>query len=123
MVTSHVLAGAGPLLHSAPAQAHALAGQGYDLAFHTHALAIGAGLGGAGLTSILIHLVIWHLIWSAGLSLWHIPTFGPFIVLLLIAALITLGIIRRRRPRWHGRRWRNRGGFTGKGSGSGPRDW
>jgi hypothetical protein len=120
MVTLHVLADAGPLLHSAPAQAHSLAGHGYDLAFHTHALAVGAGLGGAGLGRVLVHLVIWHLIWRAGLGLWHIPTVGPFVVILLIAAIVALGIVRKQRgPRW----WNNKGGSTGYGTGRGPRDW
>ena len=121
----HVLTGIGQLFHSAPAQAHSLAGHGYDLAFHTHALAAGGpaavGLGGGGgLGRVLVHLVIWHLIWRAGLGLWHIPTVGPFVVLLLVAAIVALAIVRKQRgPRW----WNNRGGSTGAGTGSGPRDW
>lgn len=106
-VTLNVLAGA---------QAHTLPGHGYALASHAHALA----LGGAGIGSLIVHLVIWHLIWRAGLALWHIPTVGPYLVVLLIVAVVGLGAVRRRRgPRW----WNNRGGSTGYGTGRGPRDW
>lgn len=118
----HVLANAGQLYHNAPAQAHSLAGHGYVLAAHTHALAAGgaAAIGGGGLGGALVHLFIWHLIWRAGFALWRVPTVGPFLVILLIAVIVTLGILRRHRgPRW----WNNRGGSTGAGTGSGPRDW
>jgi hypothetical protein len=125
LVTFSVLANAGQLYHNAPAQAHSLADHGYALAVHTHALAAGGpaavgGLGGAGLGRVLVHLFIWHLIWRAGFALWRIPTVGPFLVVFLIAAIVALGIVRRHRgPRW----WNNRGGSTGAGTGSGPRDW
>jgi hypothetical protein len=125
LVEFHVLANAGQLLHSAPAQAHSLAGHGYALAFHTHALAasgaVGIGrIGGGGFGRAIVHLFIWHLIWRAGLGLWHIPTVGPFVVVLLIAAIVALAIVRKQRgPRW----WNNRGGSTGAETGSGPRDW
>ena len=124
MVRFQVLANAGQLFHGAPAQAHSIAGHGYVLAVHTHTLAAGGaaaigGLGG-GLGSALVHLFIWHLIWRAGFALWRIPTVGPFLVVFLIVAIVALGIVRRRRgPRW----WNNRGGSTGAGTGSGPRDW
>jgi hypothetical protein len=124
-VTFHVFANAGHLFHSALAQARSLAGHGYALTSHTHAVAAGgtAGLvrlGGGGIGHVLLHLVIWHLIWRAGLGLWHIPTVGPFVVVLLIVAIVALVIVRKQRgPRW----WNNRGGSTGAGTGSGPRDW
>ena len=125
LVKFHVFANAGQLFHSAPAQAHSLAGHGYALAFHTHAVAAGGAaglgrLGGGGFGRAIVHLFIWHLIWRAGLSLWHVPDVGPFLVVLLIAAVVALVIVRKHRgPRW----WNNRGGSTGAGTGTGPRDW
>lgn len=121
---SHVLADAGQLFHRAPTQAHSLAVYGHALASHTHALAAGAAglgrLGGGGLGRMIVHLFIWHLIWRAVLGLWHIPTVGPFVVVLLIAALAALVIMRKHRgPRWRN----NRGGSLGTGTGRGPRDW
>jgi hypothetical protein len=75
-------------------------------------------LGGGGIAGLIIHLFIWHLIWRLLFSVWHIHIFGPFIVLAVIAAFIGHGIWRRQRgPR------RRRGGLTGYGTGSGPRDW
>jgi hypothetical protein len=125
LVKLHVFASAHQLFHSAPAQAHSLAGHGYALAVHTHALAAGgtAGLGrlgGAGFGRMIVHLLVWHLIWRAVLRLWYIPVAGPFVVVLLIAAIVALVIVRKHRgPRW----WNNRGGSTGAGTGRGPRDW
>lgn len=124
-MTFPVFANIGQLFHSAPAQAHSLAGHGYTLAFHAHALATGGAmgvgsLGGGGLGSLIVHLLIWRLIWRLGLSLWHVPVVGPFLVVALIAIIVTLTIVRRHRgPRW----WNNRGGSTGYGTGRGPRDW
>ncbi len=78
-------------------------------------------LGGGGIASLLIHLFIWHEIFRLFRYLWRIPTFGPFIVVLL--GLILVGVIVWRqsgRPtRWSGRR----GGSAGYGNGRGPRDW
>jgi hypothetical protein len=124
-VKFHASASAGQFFHSAPAQAHSLASDGYALAVHAHVFEAGSaagvgGLGGGGFGRVLVHLFIWHLIWRAGLGLWHIPIVGPFVVLLLLAAIVALAIMRKRRgPRW----WNNRGGSTGYGTGSGPRDW
>ena len=122
----HLVAIAGQLVHSAPAQPHSLAGHGYLLAAHAHALtsggtaALGGIGGGGGLGRVIVHLFIWHLIWRAGIGLWHIPTVGPFLVVLLIAAFAALAIVRKQRgPRW----WNSRGGSTGARSGRGPRDW
>jgi hypothetical protein len=117
LVKIHLLAHAG--------QPHGLAGHGYALASHAHALTAGGtaglgGLGGGGLGRVIVHLFIWRLIWRAGLGLWHIPRVGPFVVVLLIAAIVALVIVRKQRgPRW----WNNRGGSTGVGTGRGPRDW
>ena len=125
LVTFQVFANAGRLLLSVPAQAHGLAGHGSVLASHPHTLAAvgvaGRGsLGGGGFGRVIVHLFIWRLIWRAGLSLWHIPTVGPFVVIVLIVAIVALVILRKQRgPRW----WNNRGGSTGAGTGRGPRDW
>jgi hypothetical protein len=126
LVTFYVFANAGRLFQSVPAQAHSLAGHGSVLAGHAHTLAAGGvagagGLGGGGgFGRVLVHLFIWRLIWRAGLSLWHIPTVGPFVVILLIVAIVAVVIVRKQRgPRW----WNNRGGSTGAGTGRGPRDW
>ena len=87
-------------------------------------------LGGGGIGSLLIHLFIWHEIFRLFRYLWHIHTFGPFIVVLL--GLIIVGLIVWRQsggPMSRGPiRWgRRRGGSTGYGSGSSrdrsPRDW
>jgi hypothetical protein len=126
LVKTHVFDSAGQISHSAPAQPHSLAGHGYALAAHAHALAAGATaglgrLGGGGLGRLIVHLFIWRLIWRAGLGLWHIPRVGPFVVVLLVAAMVALVIVRKQRgPRW----WRsNRGSSTGARDGRGPRDW
>ncbi len=79
------------------------------------------GVAAAGLGTFLVHLFIWHLIWRAGLFLWHIKTFGPIIVALIVIGLIALGVFRRRRGQ--GWPWRRRGGGYGYGTGTGPRDW
>jgi hypothetical protein len=77
-------------------------------------------LGGGGIGHFLVHLFIWHLIWRAGRGLWHIPVAGPFIVVLLIAAIVTVVILRKQRgPRW----WDFRGGSTGARTGTRPRNW
>jgi hypothetical protein len=77
-------------------------------------------LGGAGLGHLIVRLFIWHEIFRLGRYVWRIPTFGPFIVLVIIAAAIGLGIWRRQ----HGPFFRRRqGGSARYGTGSGPRDW
>ena len=75
-------------------------------------------LGGAGIGGLIIHLFIWHLIWRLMFDVWHIPTVGPFVFFAAIAAVIGYRIWRRQ----HGP-LRRRGGSTGYGTGSGPRDW
>jgi hypothetical protein len=77
--------------------------------------------GGGGLGGWIVHIIIWHEIWRLIRYVWHIHTFGPFIVLLIIAALIGASIWRRQRGGWMTRRG-NRGS-TGYGTGTGPRDW
>jgi hypothetical protein len=77
-------------------------------------------LGGAGLGSLLIHLIIWHELWRLVRFLWHIHTFGPYIVILLGLLVAGALVWRRHRGGW---RFGRRGGLTGYGSGSGPRDW
>jgi hypothetical protein len=74
--------------------------------------------GGGGIGGLIIHLIIWHLIWRLLMIVWHIHTFGPIIFFALIAAFIGYRIWRQQRgPR------RRRGGYAGTGTGSGPRDW
>ena len=104
MVRFQVFAGESRLFHSSLAQAHGLAGHGYALASHTHALAAGgaAGLGrlsGGGLAHFIVRLFIWHVIWRAGRGFWHIPTVGPFVVVLLIVAVVALVVLRKQRAR------------------------
>jgi H+/Cl- antiporter ClcA len=79
----------------------------------------GLALGGGGLAHLIIRLFIWHEIWRLIRYLWLIPTFGPFIVVLLVLSLVGFAIWRR-----NGRSWgRRRRGSAGYGSGTGPRDW
>ena len=76
-------------------------------------------LGGGGLVHWLVRLFIWHEIFRLFRYLWRIPTFGPFIVVIL--GLILVGIIVWRTSRNN----RSTRGTSGPppGSGSGPRDW
>ncbi|HEY2080947.1 MAG TPA: hypothetical protein VGH53_31840 [Streptosporangiaceae bacterium] len=77
-------------------------------------------LGGVGIGGLIIHLFIWHMIFRLMLFVWHIHTFGPFIFFAIIAAFIGYGVWRRQiGPRRRARR----GGLSGYGTGSGPRDW
>jgi hypothetical protein len=82
-------------------------------------------LGGGGIASLLVHLFIWHEIFRLVRFLWRIPTFGPFVVVLLGLLFIGLIVWRQSRgpigagggsSRWGRRR-------SGGDSGSGPRDW
>lgn len=79
-------------------------------------------LGGGGLAHWIVRLFIWHEIWRLIRYLWHIPTFGPIIVVALGVIFVGLLVWRQfHGPIWAGRR-RGRGS-TGYGTGSGPRDW
>lgn len=65
--------------------------------------AIGRFGGGGGLGRFLVRLFIWHAIWRFALLIWHIPTFGPPLLVLIIAAVVTGGVFaaRRRRISWY----------------------
>jgi hypothetical protein len=86
-------------------------------------------LGGGGIGSLLIHLFIWHEIFRLFRYLWRIPTFGPFIVVLLGLILVGVLVWRQSRGpmsrgpiRW-GRRGGSSSGYGSSGRDSGPRDW
>ncbi len=77
-------------------------------------------IGGGGLAHWIVRLFIWHEIFRLARYLWRIPTFGPFIVILILAVLIGLSIWRKQ----HGPiRRRGQRGSAGQGAGTGPRDW
>jgi hypothetical protein len=75
-------------------------------------------LGGAGLGHWLVRLFIWHAIFRLFRLVWLVPTAGPFLVILIVAAVIGLIV-------WRGRGTASRRGrgSTGYGTGTGPRDW
>jgi hypothetical protein len=85
--------------------------------------------GGGGLAHLIIRLIIWRLIWRAGFALWRIHLFGPYIVLLIVVALVTLAVLRSRRgrgwpgPRLPGRRGSNDPFADRSDDQAGPRDW
>jgi hypothetical protein len=80
-------------------------------------------LGGGGLGSLIVHIIIWHEIWRLIRYVWRIPTVGPFLVILVIAALVAAGIWRRQRGPFLRRRQGSGSTGPGTGSDSGPRDW
>jgi hypothetical protein len=90
--------------------------------------------GGGGLAHLIVRLIVWRLIWRVGFMLWRIHLFGPYIVLLIVAVLVTLVILRSRRgrgwagPRLPGPRFPGRRGSNGPfgdrtDDQAGPRDW
>jgi hypothetical protein len=93
------------------------------LAAQLPATAHHVALGGGGIANLLIHLFIWHEIFRLFRYLWRVPTFGPFIVILL--GLVVVGLIAWRRSGRPVRWGRRRGSSAGYGnrSDSGPRDW
>ncbi len=83
-------------------------------------------LGGGGLAHWLIRLFIWHAIWRLLRYLWHIHTFGPYIVIALVLVIAGLVIWRQSRGSVRLRRSRNSGPAgddRDSGTGTGPRDW
>jgi hypothetical protein len=50
-----------------------------------------------GLIHFILRLFIWRLLWRFGMLVWHIRTFGPPILLLVLAALALWIIVRWRR--------------------------
>jgi hypothetical protein len=108
-------------MHAARAAGHAAAGGHAGLG----SVAIG---GGGGLAHLIIRLIIWRLIWRVGFMLWRIHPFGPYIVLLIVVALVTLAVLRSRRGSWPGPRFPGRRGSNGPfgdrtDDQAGPRDW
>ena len=63
------------------------------------AVGLGGIGGGGGLGRAIAHLVIWHLIWRAGLGLWRVPAVGPFLVVALGLVIVALIVARARRAR------------------------
>jgi hypothetical protein len=111
-------------MHAAQAvSGHAAAGGGAGLG------SVALGGGGGGLAHVIIRLIIWRLIWRVGFLLWRIHPFGPYIVLLIVVALVTLAVLRSRQGRgWPGPRFPGRRGSNGPfgdrtGDQAGPRDW
>ena len=119
---------------------HAARAAGGHAAGGHPAVVVHAGLGGValggggGLAHLIIRLIIWRLIWRVGFMLWRIHPFGPYIVLLIVAALVTLAVLRVRRgrgwpgPRFPGPRFPGRRGSTDRFANrtddqAGPRDW
>jgi hypothetical protein len=81
-----------------------------------------SALGGGGLAHLIVRLFVWHEIFRLFRYLWRIPTFGPYIVVVLGLVLVGLIVWRRSRGSTRWRRGRG-GGPTGNGGSSGPRDW
>ncbi len=80
-----------------------------------------AALGrGGGLAHLILRLFIWRAIWRLGLLIWHVPTIGPGLFLLIVAVLLGLAGYRSRRGAWRRPRARYRGGTRPD---RGPRDW
>jgi hypothetical protein len=69
-------------------------------------------LGGGGLAHLIIRLFIWREIWRFIRLIWHIQTFGPWIVGLIVAVIIGLIVWRKQR----GQRPR-------AGADTGPQGW
>ncbi len=75
---------------------------------HGSVLALGRG----GLAHWIVRLFIWQEIWRFMRFIWLIPTFGPFIVVLIVAVIVGFIIWQQQH------RQRRRAGL-----GTGPRDW
>ncbi len=89
--------------------------------FTGHAALSGhAALGVGGLAHFIWRLFIWRLLWRWSLLIWHIKTFGP-IILLLIVLTVAMWLVLRSRRRADRRRPDSPG--NGDPGGPGPRDW
>lgn len=89
--------------------------------FTGHAALSGhAALGVGGLAHFIWRLFIWRLFWRWSLLIWHIKTFGPIILLLIVLAVAMWLVLRARR-----RADRRRPGSPDSGGvgDPGPRDW
>jgi hypothetical protein len=84
-------------------------------------------LGGGGLAHLIVRLIIWHELFRLFRYLWRIPTYGPFIVIVLGLIVVGLLVWRSSRRGQRSLRWPRRGSGSsagsGTGTGSGPRDW
>jgi hypothetical protein len=83
-------------------------------------MALGAHSVG-GLIHFIFRLFIWRLIWRSGMLIWHIRTFGPAILLLVVGALAVWIIVRWRRRHRPGPPPGRSAGEEGP-AGAGPRD-
>src|ERR1700749_1663986 len=89
--------------------------------FTGHAALSGhAALGVGGLVHFIFRLFIWRLFWRWSLLIWHIKTFGPVILLLIVLAVAMWLVVRGPRRADSGRR---PDPDTGKPGGPGPRDY
>jgi hypothetical protein len=89
--------------------------------FTGHAALSGhAALGVGGLVHFIWRLFIWRLFWRWSLLIWHIKTFGPIILLLIVLCVALWLVLRARR-----RDTRRRPGAKDSGDlgDPGPRDW
>jgi hypothetical protein len=89
--------------------------------FTGHAALSGhAALGVGGLVHFIWRLFIWRLFWRWSLLIWHIKTFGPIILLLIVLCVAMWLVLRARR-----RNARRRPDSTDSGDpgAPGPRDW
>jgi hypothetical protein len=81
----------------------------------------GGGLGGLG--HFIVRLFIWHEIFRLFRYLWRVPTFGPFIVIVIILVVAGALIWRRTHGPFMRRGIGRPGGWGGSGGSGGPRDW
>jgi hypothetical protein len=94
---------------------------------HGGLAALGRGkllaLGRGGIGNWIVHLIIWHEIFRLLRYVWRIQTFGPFLVILIIAVLVGLAVWQRQRGFGRRRGGPHGNGSSGRGTGTGPRDW
>jgi hypothetical protein len=94
------------------------------MAAHTQVLPAGqalsghAALGVGGVAHFILRLFIWRWLWRFSMLIWHIKTFGPVILLLVVLVIALWLILRTRR-----RQGRREGSLGDRGrDGPGPRD-